>query len=419
MVKLISIEKIVNRGSGMGYDDDNKVVFIPFTVEGDVVNTIIVKSKRSFEIGSIKSIEIASPKRIKAKCPSFGICGGCSYQHISYNYELEVKKRQSDENFNYDLGEIFSADEFYYRNKVTFHASYRSGSLKLGFMMAGSNRQVDVENCYLVPNFINELKNDIEKENFLKLKKVVFRIDSSNKKILINFIGNNKKEEISRMIKKKRDVFEKRVNDKKEKLSVIKFINSEKLDKKSIDIKLNDVSYSLGSDDFFQINYKVASEIYKDILEQIKKDNTIKNAVDGFCGSMSIGLQLKSLNLDKIYGIEISDASVKQARENILLNSVKNVKILKGDFNQLIKGIEVDFNRSALIIDPPREGIGSETMEFINSLGFKKVLYLSCDQMTLKRDVTELRDYTLCFNRVYDMFPRTFHVETLLVFDKD
>ena len=245
MNKLISIEKIVNRGSGMGYDENNKVVFVPFTVDGDVVDVKIVTSKRSFEIGKIESIKRKSEKRVVSKCSEFGICGGCSYQHIPYEYELEVKKRQSANNFNYDLGEVYHSEEYYYRNKVTFHASYRSGTLKLGFMMSGSNRQVDIKKCYLVPDFMNKLKKDIEDANFLNLEKVVFRISKDKREILINFIGNNKKGGLSKILKKKRNLFVNRVNDDNDRISVIIFINSNKINKGFINtyLKWSEISF--------------------------------------------------------------------------------------------------------------------------------------------------------------------------------
>lgn len=421
MSKIITIEKIVNRGSGMGYDENSKVVFVPFTAVGDVVETEIVKSKRTFEIGSIKSIVEKSNQRIEANCPHFGVCGGCSFQHISYKTELETKKRLGDEIFNYDLGEVFTTDEeFAYRNKVTFHASYRSGKLNLGFMMASSNRQVNINKCYLVSDFVNIAKDKIEKLDIKNLEQVVFRVDDKKRFLLINFLGTDKKGDLPKIFKKNSSVFEDLVNENNEKVEVIKFFNSEKLDKKScFETALNSVKYQVSTDDFFQVNYGVASKIYSDIKEEISKDEDINYAVDGFCGSMTIALQLKDLKLEKIFGIEINEHSVKQAKDNISLNKTRNIKVLNGDFNKLIKGLEMDFKKGVLIVDPPRDGIGAETMKFINNLGFKKIVYLSCDQMTLKRDITELKDYTLSFNRVYNMFPRTFHVETLLIFDKD
>jgi len=245
MNKLISIEKIVNRGSGMGYDENNKVVFVPFTVDGDVVDVKIVTSKRSFEIGKIESIKRKSEKRVVSKCSEFGICGGCSYQHIPYEYELEVKKRQSADNFNYDLGEVYHSEEYYYRNKVTFHASYRSGTLKLGFMMSGSNRQVDIKKCYLVPDFMNKLKKDIEDANFLNLEKHLLDLlegttfDEEYEKHCEEDIDNSK------ILKKKRNLFVNRVNDDNDRISVIIFINSKAINKGFINtyLKWSEISF--------------------------------------------------------------------------------------------------------------------------------------------------------------------------------
>lgn len=421
----MQIVKIVNQGAGLGYDETGKVVFVPCTAIGDVVEVEIVKSKKGYSVGRLKKILTKSPQRIESVCPHFGICGGCSFQHISYENELGIKKDIAEEIFKNKITQFVYCEESYqYRNKVSFHSVYRAGKQQLGFNMLSTNKVVHVDYCYLASKNMNLVKSAIERCNFSDVKKVEIRESSDSKSILVNIIGEKN-------LGAKAQVFvEKLTNEVKADANINLvnlavwingvFIQGIPLKKvRYITATVNSINYLLGADDFFQLNYKVSQLMFRKIKEYIV-EKKITRVIDGFCGNFAIGMQLVDV-VDDVEGVEKNKFAVSLAAKILKENNLSGdkVKLVCDDFTKFIKNTQQNaFSNTVLIVDPPRTGLEREAAQIINKANFKSVIYVSCDIMTAKRDIEIMDSFTIKGHYIYDMFPRTAHFENLIMLEK-
>jgi len=161
---------------------------------------------------------------------------------------------------------------------------------------------------------------------------------------------------------------------------------------------------------FFQINTSNISKLYNEIIRygEFTKNDVV---IDLYCGVGSISLYIAKY-VKSVLGIEIVEDAIKDAKENAKINNINNVKFLCGDVSKLIDG---NINGDTLIVDPPRIGIDEYSLEVINKSKINKIIYVSCDPMTLVRDIKKLDNYELCNISVVDMFPQTHHVESITV----
>lgn len=378
---------------GRGIIRKNKITFIPKTIPGDEVEYQIKKENKNYNEGRLTKTIKKSNNHIDALCPYYNICGGCNISNLSYPDQLEYKKNKVANIFkkysNIDIvKEILPSEkEYHYRNKITYHKDTNLGLVSI------DNDIININECLLVSNKINNLFNKIKKDNIVDVKEITIReVDNG---LILKIKGHMNIESY------KNDVIEIYENDKliyqKEKPYII----------------LNNIKYIITGNSFFQINTTNIEKLYNTIIE---KGNFSKedNVVDLYCGVGSITLYV-SKYVKSILGIEIVPDAIENAKENAKINNITNAKFLCGDVSKLINGFII---ADTIIVDPPRSGLDKHTIDVLNKLNLKKIVYVSCDPMTLSRDINLLTKYKFRNITMVDMFPQTYHVENVCLLSR-
>ncbi len=387
-------------GDGIAKDKE-ELIFIKGALKGEEVSFEVTEEKKNFKRGKILEVIKESPDRVVPTCPYYGICGGCQLAHQSYASELKWKEEKVKEIlakyalYNGKIEPIKSGQDYAYRNKVVFKVKNRH----LALTTYKSNELVEVDRCLLLSDEMNEL---VEKINDYLIEATPFdelQLRENDKgHFLIGTIGVLDK-----------DKFLKAVENFK--VDVI-YYNHEKIyEKEKFAITILGKDFELGETSFFQINRFMTEVLYSLALDEVKKVKP-KSLVDLYCGTGTIGL-LASRDASKVIGIEVVPEAIQNALANKTRNNVCNIDFLEGKVEDKIDSIsESDF----VIVDPPRRGLDKKTKEVILSLLPQMIVYVSCDVVTLARDLKDLQvSYKISRVTPVDMFPRTYHVECVCV----
>ena len=387
MKKEIKLKVLDDNHNGMGFAKINNIpIFIDKALRGDIVNVEIIKSSKKHYIGKIISFE-KKVKREKILCPYYDVCGGCNLLHISYDEELEKKKEYLERLFKRKV-KINGYDRYNYRNKVVLHV--KKG--KLGLYEENTNKIIPITKCLLLDENINKIISLFNSFDLSNLEEIIIRV--SNDKILIKTTGKLNDDDLKVLIKYK---------------NITSIYQDDHLiyGEKYLEYNFDDKKYLVNSDSFFQINSICAKNLY----DRIKKySETGDSLLDLYCGSLTIGIYLSD-NFKKVLGVEINKDSYNCALENIKLNSIKNCNIVLGD-SSLIKD-----KYDVVIVDPPRSGLSKKVIFNLEKMKVKKIIYVSCNPSTLKRDVELLKSYSIKEMEAFNMFPGTKHIECLCVLD--
>lgn len=394
----VKIEKIDNFGRGIAYIND-KICFIEDALKDEIVDIEVINEKKKYQEAIVKKYIEVSDKRIKEECPFSKICGGCNLNHISYEDENNFKKDKLKDlvtkftNINQiKVEDINYHERDNYRNKIVLHGNNK----KLGLYKKHSNEIVEINKCLLVDNKINEvikLLNTINKD----IKEATIKITNNQKEIMVSIKGE--------------------VTSTKELLSIadVLIINDNYLtDKKQIINPIGNKKYYEGISSFFQVNKTLTEKLYDEALNVVKeeKPNTV---LDLYCGTGTIGIYVSDY-CNKIIGIDYNKSNIEDANKNIRLNNCTNIDFICDKVeNQIDKFKKIDL----IIVDPPRSGLDNKTKEYLKLINPKKIIYISCDPVTLVRDINELEEnYEVKTLKPYNMFPRTYHVETVMILEK-
>ena len=394
----VVIEGLNHTGEGIGRID-GKVVFVPNSIPGDVVDIVDLKDFKTYYRGSVGRIITSSNDRVEQKCPYYGVCGGCQLRDLSYLKQLEYKKDKAKNifkkygNIDVDVDIIGSDKKDGYRNKITLQV--KDG--KLGLYKNNSNDLICVDKCMLVSDKVNEIIKLIKDNlDLIDLRNIMIR--EYNGRLMIQFIGNIDKDGVINCLSSFVDII---------------YINELLVyGKNSLEVMLDKYKYKVSPYSFFQVNYEQATKLYDKVKEYLGNDNN--SVLDLYCGTGSIGIYVSSC-CKRILGIEINESSVRDANVNIGLNDLDNVSVIKGSVGKVLKsGEEYD----AIIVDPPRSGLDKNTRNTLLEIGSKRIIYVSCDPITLARDLKELSViYDIKDMVLVDMFPNTYHVESVVLLE--
>ena len=384
---LIKCERMDNFGRGIG-KINGKIIFVPDFFIGEEAVVKVFSDKKSFMEGKIISLKKESIHRICAKC-KYDECG-CALKNLSYEKTLEYKKEKVYDvlkrigGVSFDIKTIVPSKNMYgYRNKVTLKV--RNG--KIGYFKNNSNELISIDKCLIASSRINKIIEVIRGENLALVEEIIIK----------------DMDEVMVIIKGMMDI----TNIKKYADSI--FINDNLVYGKEKILKtIGDYKFLISKDAFFQINSDVAEELYLKIAEYA---GVLENAVDLYCGTGTIGLFL-SKNFKKVVGVEINKEAVLCADENKKSNKVNNVEFMCGDANKLVKKLKAD----VVIVDPARSGLTKEGINNILDINPQRIIYVSCNPISLARDLKEFgRSYDIKDVVLFDMFPWTYHVETVCV----
>lgn len=396
----VVIEKMNHQAMGIA-KINGKVVFIPKVIVGDVADIDIIKEYKNYSIGRVNKIIKNGSKRVDVLCPYYDICGGCSISAYTYQDELEYKVNNVIDIFKRNeidiKPNIIKSDNRYgYRNKITLQVS--NGII--GLYEEDSNKIVDVDKCLLVSDKLNEIIDIIKKNiNVNKCNKIVIR--DTYYGIMIIFYGSVNNEEVIKYLDKKV-------------VSIYTYDNKYRCiyGEKYLYEMIGEYKYRISPDSFFQVNSRTVNKLYNKVVEYAIENEKKDNLVDLYCGTGTIGIYL-SKYFNNIIGIELNKQAVEDAKENAKINGVNNIEFYAGDVGKIIND---QIKADVIVVDPPRSGLDKRTRDILLKIKANKIVYVSCNPLTLARDIKELDSgYKLWDITLVDMFPNTHHVESVCV----
>jgi len=439
---IVNIDDMNLEGYGLSYLDDS-IIKVRSAIKGQKVKVKIKKIKGEEIEADIVEVLERSPMESDDVCNHFGKCGGCAYLNINYEDQLKIKedyvKKLLDEagikDFEF-LGIIGSPDVFSYRNKMEYtFGKDDNGIMQLGLHVKG--RYYDIittEDCRIVDSdFIACLKNVLEyaKQHSLPhhnikthegyLRHLVIRKAANTGEILINIVTTSQiKHDFSKLVNELRNI---KLNGKL--VGILHTVNDSysdavKCEKLTVlygrDYIMEEIlglKFKISAFSFFQTNSKGAEKLYS-IAREFAGEISNKVLFDLYCGTGTIGIIMAPL-AKKVIGIELVEEAVDAAHENVQLNGLNNTQFIAGDVAQRIK--EINEKPDVVVLDPPRPGVNPKAIMDIIKLNPEKIIYVSCNPVSLARDLKMLteRQYKVEKVKCVDMFPHTYHVETVVL----
>jgi len=432
------------------------VVFVEGAVEGDVVKAKIFKVKKKYAEANVVEVVKPSPKRTIPRCPYFGTCGGCKWQHVDYAVQLQFKQQHVADAIeriggmkDVQILPIIGSDNVYfYRNKLEFSFSEKawmmdknSANLKdvpsvaLGFHVPQRwDKVLDVHECFLQSELSNSILNAVrdfaisnnipaysqEKQNGY-FRNLVIREGKNTGDVMVNVVTF---EDTPEMMSKLSSELTKRFP---EITTVVNNINFRKSQVAVGDIekvyygegvihdKIGNKLFQISANSFFQTNTKQAETLYR-VAKEFAELQPTDVVYDLYCGTGSIALYIAD-EVHKVIGIDVVESAILNARMNAQLNVVENCEFIVGDLKDLLtKKTEwkKQFSRPDVIfVDPPRSGIHPKAVEELGVMNVPRLVYVSCNPATLARDLKMLTAYGYGVEKIQpvDMFPHTYHIE--------
>lgn len=395
-MRKVTISKLDNYGRGICYIDD-KITFVSNALPKEVVivDNIIKYSK--YQEATVKKYEHISIDRVEPICPYYDSCGGCQLMHMSYENGISFKKEKLESilskyaNYNKEVVMNPSPKKLHYRNKVTLKIK----DYKIGYYEDSSHKLVPVNKCIVANEVINRFISDLPKFNIAN-GSIVIRCNY--KQELLISITTSQKIKLDTNLINRHKIRGIVLNDE------IIYGNDYFID------KINNYKFRISYNSFFQINPYITKIIFNKIEECVK---AVKNALDLYCGVGTLGIVVAD-KVENLYGVEIVEKAILDANYNVSANILDNAKYYCGDVSLVLP--KLPKNIDLIIVDPPRSGLDCETKNNILSINPKHIIYMSCDVMTLARDLKELQSkYTILSIEGFDMFPYTYHVECVCV----
>lgn len=391
----MKIEKLDHQGRGICYYND-LITFVDNALPGEEVEIKITKQDKKYNEAIVTKYLKTSDSRKEAICPFFNKCGGCKLMNMSYEDTLKYKKNKVEEiikkyaNLSLDVPIIKCDNELNYRNKITLKVKNN----ELGFYEENTHNIANIDYCYIASNAINKLIKDIK------------LLGVHNGEIMIR---NNNNDELLISITTKEKIFIK-LSELKRKHKIAGIIVNGKIkdgDNKFIDV-VNNKLFMVHYNSFFQNNINICEKLFDLINKYIEDDSIV---LDLFCGVGTLGINIAP-KAKKVYSIEIIANAIKDAIKNSKINKIDNMLFMLGDVNNCVSKIKGSID--SVIIDPPRKGMEKETIEYLNNVLPKTICYISCNPITLARDI-KLLNYEVEEIYALDMFPYTHHVECVCI----
>jgi 23S rRNA (uracil1939-C5)-methyltransferase len=423
---------------------DGFTVFVEGALPGEKVEIKIVKVASSHGFGKLLKVLEPSNSRVKPFCSVYPRCGGCHVQHMSYESQLDFKTNVVKE----ALRRIGGFDDIKvnpcigmkipmnYRNKGQYPIGQAGVEVVMGFYANRSHEIISAASCEIqhgksfaianaVKDFMQEKKVSIYDEKTGKglLRHVVTRIGFATGESMAVIVANADslpfKDELIETLKSKfPDITSVVLNVNKKNTNVILGEKNITLyGKDYITDKIGNFVFKISPLSFFQVNPVQTEVLYSKALEyaQLTGDETV---FDLYCGAGTISLFVAK-KAKKVYGVEVVDAAIKDAKENAKLNGVGNVEFICGEAERVVP--EMNVKADVVILDPPRKGCEKELLDTVVKMGAKRVVYVSCNPATLARDLKVLAEggYALVEAQPVDMFPWTYHVETVCLLSRN
>jgi 23S rRNA (uracil1939-C5)-methyltransferase len=454
IIRNLEITEAGSEGVCIGKYED-RVVFVPYVVPGDIIDARVIKKKKSFYQAKAIDIHSYSPNRITPKCAHFGLCGGCKWQNMNYDTQLYYKRKQVIDNFQrigkFDFPEVNpivpSTPIFAYRTKMEYTFSDKrwlqqqelsdaeTGDINtngLGFHLPGMfDKVLDIQHCDLQDELGNEIRNAIKhygdqhELSFWNaryqtgiLRNLIIRTSTCGDRmvIVICTVFSTEIEALLSFIQKQFPqitsllyVINTKKNDSITDLPVYRYSGND-----FIMEKMNELQFKIAPLAFYQTNAGQAIQLYE-IAARMAKSNERQIVYDLYTGTGTIALFVAK-NAGSVIGLEYVESAIENAKENALLNKISNTRFFAGDIVKILTNDFVTINGrpDVIITDPPRAGMHAKVIEQIRTIRPQRIVYISCNPATQARDIALLAtDYTVEEVQPVDMFPHSHHVENV------
>lgn len=455
MIEGLHITTLAAEGKAMG-KVDNQVVFVPMTVPGDVVDVQVRKHHRRFMEATVVRFIEKSPLRVEPFCEHFGVCGGCKWQSLPYEEQLNQKTKQVEDQLvrigHLDIPEVRpclgSERTREYRNKLeftfadkrwlTYEEIAEGGDIvttpAVGFHIPGCfDKVLDIRKCHLQVDLSNRIRlatkqfcidNGYSFHNARAheglMRTMVIRTASTGEVMVIVVFNENDTERINALMSHLRDMFP-------EITSLIYMINEKWNDslgdrepicfagKDHIIEEMEGLKFKVGPKSFYQTNSEQAYELYKVTRDfaDLKPTDTL---YDLYTGTGTIA-NFCARRAKRVVGVEYVPEAIEDAKVNSMINSIDNTTFYAGDMKDVLSDdfIKRNGQPDVIILDPPRAGVDERVIEVIKRAAPQRMVYVSCNPSTQARDLALLSDmYTIEAVQPVDMFPHTHHVENVV-----
>ncbi|MBQ9532244.1 MAG: 23S rRNA (uracil(1939)-C(5))-methyltransferase RlmD [Eubacterium sp.] len=434
----LNIEGMTSEGSAVSHFN-GMAVFVRGAVPGDEIIAHIIKVQKSYAIARIKEIIEPSLSRINSDCSVSDKCGGCSLRNMTYEEELRYKQSRVEDaikrigHLDFPVADIIEADEInHYRNKAQYPVFIKDRELFAGFYAYKSHRIIPCSDCALqqkdfeeclkaFARWINEtdITSYDEKTGKGLLRHIYLRKAVSTGEIMACAVINGEAvpkedlliDELSRIEGMKSIC----LNINHNRSNVILGDKTKIIwGKKTICDILLGKRFEISPNSFYQVNHSQCEKLYQKAIQYADLKGE-ENLIDIYCGAGTIGLSMAD-KAKNVYGIEITESAVENAKRNAKINGIKNAEFFCSDASNGAKELEKRGIRADVVVfDPPRKGCDRELLETVKRMNPKRIVYVSCDSATLARDLAILDEmgYNVIEATPVDMFPRTTHVETV------
>lgn len=382
----VRIENLTNEGSGVARVD-GWVVFVPFALPGELVRCRIYRNHKNYSNADLVEVLEASADRVSPRCELFGQCGGCQYQHLAYDRQLEWKRRQVEElllhmaRLEHPVQPVISSPQQYgYRSKITphFHRPKGGEVAEIGFLRAGTrNAMVDVESCPIAMPALNEALG--------RAREAARAGSYKNGATLLLRAGVNG------------------VLTRPDAITVE---------------QVGGMRFEFLAGDFFQNNPFILADFVAHAVDQAAASGA-RFLVDAYCGSGLFGI-CAAPRFEEVIGVEISETAVARAAHNAALNHLANCRFLAADASAIFSQVPHAGQETVVLIDPPRAGCSEAFLQQLFQFGPRRVVYVSCNPATQMRDLVlfTAAGYRLGAVQPFDLFPQTKHLECVMTLER-
>lgn len=384
----LRIDALSNEGDGVGRVD-GWVVFVPFALPGERVRARIYRNESNCSRADLLETLEASPGRVDPRCPMFGICGGCQYQNLRYEEQLEWKRRQVADlmrlraEIETEVRPPIASERLYgYRSKITPHFHKPKGQKvgSIGFLRAGSRSELcDIERCPIAMDSINtalpSLRRQVQSTAAQYKRGATLLMRVSEGQVLTNPHA----------------------------------VCTEHVD---------GLIFNFLAGDFFQNNPYILPA-FTDYVAKQAVGSGARFLVDAYCGSGLFAITL-SKHFERVVGVEVSESSADWARANAVSNGITHAEFLAASAEAIFAQINFPARETVVVIDPPRKGCDRQFLDQLFAYGPVRVVYVSCNPATQVRDLVSFRaaGYDLVEVQPFDLFPQTKHLECVTTLDR-
>lgn len=420
---------------------DNFTYFVKGMLTGEKGQLKVIKVLKNYGIARLIELDVVSKYRIEPKCSVFKPCGGCQLQHLNGEGQMIFKTKRVKDclqrigNCNVEVNDCIMMEKpWHYRNKVQMPVGIKGNRLVTGFYKQKSNEIIPCDNCFIQNKLSNQITNRVKElmEEFNiypydklshqgNIKHILTKHGYHSDEVMLVLISYRKKikdiDKLVKIITREFPMIKTVIQNINPRVDNVILGDDEVIlygDGFIYDNLLNN-KYKISLKSFYQVNPIQVEKLYSKAIEfaELSKDDVV---LDAYCGIGTITLSLAKY-VKKVYGVEIVDAAIEDAKNNAILNNVENVEFRCDDAGKyMVELVNSKQHLDVVFVDPPRKGCSNEFLDYLIQAKPNKIVYISCDVATQARDIKYLQDagYHVDKCQPVDMFPHTTHIENIV-----